>query len=52
MSVGVYASISLKSTDTLKFGTANASWVSIVTDSKETVTQKPQRGFFIGIIKE
>ena len=30
MSVGVYASISLKSMDTLRFGTANASWVSTI----------------------
>ena len=52
MSVGVYASIYPKSTDTLKYITANALWVSTVTDSRETVTQNPQRGFFIGIIKE
>ena len=52
MSVGVYASIYPKNMDTLKYGTVNASWVSTVTDSKETVTQKPHSGFFIGIIKE
>jgi len=52
MSVGVYASIYPKSMVTLKYGTASASWVSTITDSKETVTPNPQRGFFIGIIKE
>ena len=38
MSVGVYASISLKSTVTLKYGMVNASWVNTIMDSKETVT--------------
>ena len=37
MSVGDFASIYLKSTDTLKSITANASWESIVMDSK-TIT--------------
>ena len=50
MSVGQYAQISLKSMVTLKYGTASASWVNIIMDSKETVTHKPHRGFFIGII--
>ena len=35
--VGVYASISLKSTDTLKFGMENASWESIIMENK-TIT--------------
>ena len=39
--VGVYVSIFLKSMDTLKYGMVNASWVSTVTDSRETVTHKP-----------
>ena len=37
MSVGVYASICPKSTDTLKSITVNASWESIVMDNK-TIT--------------
>ena len=37
MSVGDYASISLKSTDTLKFGMVNASWENIAMDNK-TIT--------------
>ena len=37
MSVGVYASICPKSTDTLKFGTASASWESITMENK-TIT--------------
>ena len=37
MSVGVYASISLKSMDTLRFGTVNASWESIAMENK-TIT--------------
>jgi len=48
--VGDFASIYPKSTDTLKSGMVNASWVNTITDSKETVTPNPQRGFFIGII--
>ena len=39
--VGDYASISLQSTDTLKSGMVNASWVSTVTDNKQTVTHNP-----------
>ena len=39
--VGVYASIFPKSTDTLKSGTENASWVSTVTDNRQTVTHNP-----------
>ena len=39
--VGDFASISLKSTDTLKSGMVNASWVSTVTDNKQTVTHNP-----------
>ena len=41
MSVGVYASTYLRSMVTLKYGTENASWVSTVTDSRETVTRFP-----------
>ena len=37
MSVGQYALTYPKSTDTLKFGTANASWESITMDNK-TIT--------------
>ena len=37
MSVGVYASISLKSMVTLKYGMASASWESITMDNK-TIT--------------
>ena len=37
MSVGVYASIYPKSTDTLRFGTVNASWESIAMENK-TIT--------------
>ena len=36
-SVGVYASIYPKSTDTLKYGMVNASWVNTIMDSKPTV---------------
>ena len=35
--VGVYASIYPKSTDTLKYGMVNASWVNTITDSNPTV---------------
>ena len=37
MSVGVYASIYPKSMDTLRFGTASASWESIAMENK-TIT--------------
>ena len=36
-SVGVYASIYPKNTDTLRYGTASASWVNTIMDSKPTV---------------
>jgi len=36
-SVGVYASIYPKNTDTLRYGTASASWVNTTMDSKPTV---------------
>ena len=52
MSVGVYASIYPKSTDTLKYGTANASWVSTETDSEQTVTPEPHGVLFSCILKE
>ena len=47
--VGVYASIFPKSTDTLKSGTENASWVSTVTDNRQTVTHNPH-SFPLGVI--
>ena len=52
MSVGVYASISLKSMVTLKYGTASASWVNTIMDSKETVTPEPHGVLFSCILRE
>ena len=52
MSVGVYASIFPKSTVTLKSGTENASWVSTVTDNKQTVTHNPHSFPWGSILEE
>ena len=47
--VGAYALTYPKSTDTLKSGMENASWVSTVTDNRQTVTHNPH-SFPLGVI--
>ena len=47
--VGAFALTYPKSTDTLKSGMVNASWVSTVTDNRQTVTHNPH-SFPLGVI--
>jgi len=47
--VGAFALTYPKSTDTLKSGMVNASWVSTVTDNRQTVTPNPH-SFPLGVI--
>ena len=52
MSVGVYALTYPKNMGTLKFGMENASWVSTVTDNRQTVTHNPHSSRWGFILEE
>ena len=52
MSVGAFALTYPKSTDTLKSGMVNASWVSTVTDNRQTGTHNPHSFPWGSILEE
>ena len=52
MSVGVYASISLKSMDTLRFGTANALWENIAMENKSITFNSEELEILLELFSE